>query len=57
MGTKRKAENASEALKGKAKETVGKAVGDRRMTAEGKAQQSMAAARQAMEKIKDAARH
>ncbi|MFH8387070.1 hypothetical protein ACH4E7_40185 [Kitasatospora sp. NPDC018058] len=43
-------------MKGKAKETTGQAVGDRRITAGGKTQQTKADAEQTMEKIKDAAK-
>ncbi|MEW2162840.1 CsbD family protein [Streptomyces sp. NPDC007084] len=46
-----------EQAKGKAKETVGRAVGNERMTAEGKIEQSKGDARQAKEKAKDAFRH
>lgn len=46
-----------EKAKGKAKETVGRAVGNDRMYAEGKIEQSKGDARQAKEKAKDAFRH
>ncbi|MFG2439380.1 CsbD family protein [Streptomyces sp. NPDC048508] len=46
-----------EKAKGKAKETVGRAVGNERMTAEGKIEQSKGDARQAKEKAEDAFRH
>ncbi|MEU8794273.1 CsbD family protein [Streptomyces sp. NPDC048643] len=46
-----------EKAKGKAKETVGRAVGNERMAAEGKIEQSKGDARQAKEKAKDAFRH
>lgn len=46
-----------EQVKGKAKETVGRAVGNERMTAEGKIEKSKGDARQAKEKAEDAFRH
>ncbi|MFD9402404.1 CsbD family protein [Streptomyces sp. NPDC060011] len=46
-----------EKAKGKANETVGRAVGNERMTAEGRIEQSKGDARQAKEKAKDAFRH
>ncbi|MER5656188.1 CsbD family protein [Streptomyces sp. NPDC002131] len=46
-----------EKAKGKAKETVGRAVGNERMTAEGRIEQSKGDALQAKEKAKDAFRH
>ncbi|MYS24505.1 CsbD-like [Streptomyces sp. DvalAA-14] len=42
-----------EQAKGKAKETVGRAVGNESMTAEGRAEQAKGDAREAKEKIKD----
>ncbi|MFJ6793650.1 CsbD family protein [Streptomyces sp. NPDC091268] len=42
-----------EQAKGKAKETVGRAVGNERLTAEGRAEQAKGDARQAKEKMKD----
>nr|WP_202555290.1 CsbD family protein [Streptomyces sp. SID4950] len=44
-------------MKGKAKETVGRAVGNERMTAEGRADQMKGDARQAKEKAKDVFKH
>ncbi|AZM92770.1 MULTISPECIES: CsbD family protein [Streptomyces] len=46
-----------EQAKGKAKETVGRAVGNERMTAEGRTDQAKGNARQAKEDIKDTLRH
>ncbi|MGW4746642.1 CsbD family protein [Streptomyces sp. NPDC004288] len=46
-----------EQAKGKAKETVGRAVGNERMTAEGQADQAKGSARHAKEDIKDTFRH
>ncbi|MET9256343.1 CsbD family protein [Streptomyces sp. NPDC048182] len=51
--TKAKMEQA----KGKAKEAAGRAVGNERMTAEGRAEQSKGDVRQAKEKGKDAFKH
>ncbi|CAL9665947.1 hypothetical protein SUDANB140_07231 [Streptomyces sp. enrichment culture] len=47
----------TEQAKGKAKEALGRALGNERMTAEGRAEQSKGDARQAKEKGKDAFRH
>jgi uncharacterized protein YjbJ (UPF0337 family) len=46
-----------EQAKGKAKEAVGRAVGNERMTAEGRAEQGKGDMRQAKEKTKDAFKH
>ncbi|MER6735513.1 CsbD family protein [Streptomyces sp. NPDC007251] len=51
-----KAGNAGDKIKGKAKEAVGKAVGNERLEAEGKADQVEGDVRQAGEKAKDAAK-
>jgi uncharacterized protein YjbJ (UPF0337 family) len=48
-----KAKAKKEQMKGKAKETVGRAVGNERMTAEGRTQKAKGDARQAKEKTKD----
>jgi uncharacterized protein YjbJ (UPF0337 family) len=48
-----KAKAKKEQIKGKAKETVGRAVGNERMTAEGRTQKAKGDARQAKEKTKD----
>jgi uncharacterized protein YjbJ (UPF0337 family) len=56
MGTDDKISNKAEELKGQGKEAVGKATGDERLEAEGKADQVMANLKQAGEKIKEAAK-
>ncbi|MEU8885335.1 MULTISPECIES: CsbD family protein [Streptomyces] len=55
-GTEKSKAHAEQA-KGKVKETVGRAVGNERMTAEGRAEQTKGNARQAKEDIKDTFRH
>ncbi|MCZ2526831.1 CsbD family protein [Streptomyces sp. NPDC059506] len=57
MSTERKADSAAERLKGKAKETVGRATGNEEMEAEGRAEQAKGDIKQAGEKAKDAFRH
>ncbi|MFI8101288.1 CsbD family protein [Streptomyces sp. NPDC086023] len=52
---KRKA--IAEQAKGKAKEVLGRAVGNERLTAEGRAEQAKGNARQAKEDVKDTFRH
>ncbi|MFE1755934.1 CsbD family protein [Streptomyces anandii] len=54
MSAEDKAANTGGKLKGKMKETTGKAVGNPRLEAEGKADQVMGDIKQAGEKIKDA---
>lgn len=54
MSTQDKAGNTADKAKGKVKETAGKAVGNERLRAEGKADQVGADAKQAAEKAKDA---
>jgi len=54
MGLKDKAENATEGLKGSAKESTGRATGDRDLEAEGKVDSTKADLKQAGEKAKDA---
>ncbi len=54
MGLKDKAENTGDKLKGKAKETEGRATGDENREAQGRADQSKADIKQAGEKAKDA---
>ena len=56
MSTSDKAKNKVLQTKGKAKETAGKAVGNERLEAEGKADQTTADVKQAGEKVKDAAK-
>ncbi|MGV9269067.1 CsbD family protein [Kitasatospora sp. NPDC003701] len=57
MSGEDKAKNIAEKAKGKAKEAAGKAVGNERLTAEGKADQMSGDAKQAGEKIKDVFKH
>ncbi len=54
MGTEDKAGNKAEELKGKVKETTGKATGDESLETEGKADQSKSSLKQAAENVKDA---
>lgn len=54
MSTEDKVGNAADKAKGKVKETAGKAVGNERLTAEGRADQAKGDAKQAVEKAKDA---
>jgi len=54
MGTDDKARNVAEEWKGKGKEAAGDLTDDRELEAEGKADQSKAALKQAGEKVKDA---
>lgn len=54
MATKAKAKNTAQQAKGKAKETVGKATGNDRLRARGKADQMKGNLKQAGEKVKDA---
>lgn len=54
MGLDDKIGNKGEELKGKAKESTGRATGDEQMEAEGKGDQAGANIKQAGEKIKDA---
>ncbi|MFF5768247.1 CsbD family protein [Streptomyces tanashiensis] len=53
MSDKEKSRAKAEQVKGKVKETAGRAVGNERMTAEGRAEKAKGNARQAKEKIKD----
>ena len=54
MATEDKAAHKAEDIKGKVKETAGKATGDDTMETEGKADQSKSSLKQAGENIKDA---
>ena len=54
MSTANKANNKAEEVKGKVKETTGRAVGNERLEAEGAADQTKGNLKQAGEKIKDA---
>jgi uncharacterized protein YjbJ (UPF0337 family) len=56
MSASDKASNKAEELKGKVKETTGKAVGNERLEAEGAADQTKGDVKQAGEKVKDAAK-
>ncbi|GAA1068891.1 CsbD family protein [Kitasatospora nipponensis] len=53
MSGEDKVKNVAEKAKGKVKETAGKAVGNERLTAEGKADQAKGDLKQAGEKVKD----
>ncbi|MEU9554015.1 CsbD family protein [Streptomyces fumanus] len=57
MSGNEKSKARTEQVKGKAKEAAGRAVGNERLEAEGRAEQSKGDARQAKEKAKDAFRH
>ena len=56
MSSADKANNKAEEVKGKIKETTGKAVGNERLEAEGAADQTKGNLKQAGEKVKDAAK-
>jgi uncharacterized protein YjbJ (UPF0337 family) len=56
MGTDDKLRNQGEDLKGKAKETIGRATDDEELEARGRADQTKANVKQAGEKVKDAIR-
>lgn len=56
MGAEKKQQAKSDQLRGKFKETVGRALGNERLQAEGRREQSKGDARQATEKAKDAFR-
>jgi uncharacterized protein YjbJ (UPF0337 family) len=56
VSTADKANNKAEEVKGKAKETTGRAVGNERLEAEGATDQTKANVKQAGEKVKDAAK-
>ncbi|MFE7099201.1 CsbD family protein [Streptomyces erythrochromogenes] len=53
MSDKEKSRAKAEQIKGKVKETAGRAVGNERLTAEGRAEKTKGNARQAKEKMKD----
>ncbi|MCX4804118.1 CsbD family protein [Streptomyces virginiae] len=53
MSDKEKSRAKAEQAKGKLKETAGRAVGNERLTAEGRAEKAKGDARQAKEKMKD----
>jgi uncharacterized protein YjbJ (UPF0337 family) len=54
MGAKNKAADKAKAVKGKLKKGTGKAVGNSRLEAEGRADQTEGNLKQAGEKVKDA---
>ncbi|MFD5984598.1 CsbD family protein [Streptomyces cyaneofuscatus] len=54
MAADEKAQAKTEQGKGKVKEAAGRAVGNERLTAEGRADQAKGDVRQAKEKVKDA---
>ncbi|MEV7692626.1 CsbD family protein [Microbacterium sp. NPDC089189] len=54
MGLDDKIKNAAEDIAGKAKETLGKATGNEKLEAEGKADQTKSDLKQAGENVKDA---
>ena len=54
MGTDDKLRNQGEDLKGKAKETVGRATDDEELEAQGRSDQAKASLKDAGEKVKDA---
>ncbi|MEU6084016.1 CsbD family protein [Streptomyces sp. NPDC047108] len=56
MSASEKAKAKSEQAAGRAKETVGRSVGNERLIAEGRAEQTRGDARQAKEKLKDTGR-
>lgn len=56
MATDKKAKHAGEQAKGRAKEAAGKVTGNKRLTAEGKADKGKADVKQSGEKVKDAAK-
>ncbi|MBW8698042.1 hypothetical protein MBT84_00515 [Streptomyces sp. MBT84] len=57
MSAGEKAKAKTEQAEGKAKQTLGKALGNDRMAAEGQAEKSTGDAREAKEKTKDAFKH
>ncbi|MDX3071059.1 CsbD family protein [Streptomyces sp. NPDC088354] len=57
MAENEKAKAKTEQTVGKVKKTAGEAVGNERLTAEGRAEQAVGDAREAKEKIKDIGRH
>ncbi|MFG2587944.1 CsbD family protein [Streptomyces sp. NBC_01166] len=57
MAADEKTQAKTEQAKGKVKEAAGRAVGNERLTAEGRADQTKGDARQAKEKAKDAFKH
>lgn len=56
MGAADKVKNAAQSAKGKVKDDVGRATGNREMQAEGKADKAVGSLKQAGENLKDAAK-
>jgi uncharacterized protein YjbJ (UPF0337 family) len=54
VGTKNKASNRTQDVKGKVKETIGSATGNKDLRTKGKADQTKASLKDAGEKVKDA---
>ncbi|KIF01885.1 general stress protein CsbD [Streptomyces sp. RSD-27] len=57
MAAGKKAKNMGKDTKGKIKEATGRAVGNESLEAKGRAEQSVADAKQAAQKAKDALKH
>lgn len=57
VATEKKRQAKTDQAKGKVKEAAGRAVGNERLTAEGRAEQTQGDLQQAKEKTKDAFRH
>jgi uncharacterized protein YjbJ (UPF0337 family) len=57
MGTKDKASNKAQDVKGRAKETAGSVTGNEDLKRKGKADQTKAALKDSGERVKDAASH
>ncbi|MEV6162074.1 CsbD family protein [Streptomyces sp. NPDC052052] len=57
MGFRKKTKNVSEIAEGKAKETLGKAVGNEKLESKGRAEKTKGMLKQAVEKGKDKFRH
>jgi len=57
VSAEKKNQAKGDQIKGKVKETLGRALGNERLEAEGRAEQSKGDARQATEKAKDAFKH
>jgi uncharacterized protein YjbJ (UPF0337 family) len=57
MGTRDKASNRAQDMKGKAKEAVGRTVGNKKLERKGKMDQSKSAVKNAGEDVKHAASH
>ncbi|MEU9414517.1 CsbD family protein [Streptomyces sp. NPDC051000] len=57
MSAEEKTQAKTEQAKGKVKEAAGRTVGNERLTAEGRAEQTKGDARDAKEKVKDTFKH